>query len=699
MPDRSVTPLRLRAPSGYTDRAALNDIHALLTSQDSVGAALTDIALILARTGRPMVAARDIEVTTAETVLGWPVACVQSGDASVVIGQAPAGPGLLIEITAKSAAERDALRVTLDGLTLHPLSPPRPAGRNPYRIRERSNPMSALNERAPATPPEAKPPAGADQPPGGHDPGGPAGRPVIPVAQLAAHPGNVRRDLDLSPGFLASVQANGILVPLRVTPGGDGGYRVIDGHRRLAAAIQAGLAEVPADIAADRAGDEPGQYLDMWTANRHHAPLTLLEEADALFSARDAGAAKTRIRRSTGLKAPQLDAALSAARLSPDTRAAVDALPQDLTLEDLAILAEFDGQDEAIARLTQAAGWGHSLEHQAELIRQEQAARAEHERLRRDLQDAGVALTDSLPPGGQLLAVLSHDGQDLTPEAHASCPGRGAYFRPYDQATPVHYCADPNAHSHAFRYATPGTTPGTGSPAGPGGQPDPGPPDASRRVVIDGNRAWAAAAEVRKRWLPAHLFARRTAPREAALFAARQLLAMPDPLRAGLATAHGSQLFAQITGHDAGHWLETCDTAAGSRLPLLILAPIVTAYELAMSGGEGRNTWRPGRYSPCPRDQAGHYFAFLASVGYQLSGIEQAVADGDAWTGDTPPGDPLTGPAETGSAGVSHDGEPQPAGEPLPGDEPAPGGEPATGRETRTADLDPEAAGDSPGDT
>ena len=320
--------------------------------------------------------------------------------------------------------------------------------------------MSALNDHAPATPPEAKPPAGADQPPGGEPAsGGPARRPVIPVAQLAAHPGNVRRDLDLSPDFLASVQANGVLVPLRVTPDSDGGYRVIDGHRRLAAAIQAGLAEVPADIAADRAGDEPGQYLDMWTANRHHAPLTLLEEADALFSARDAGAAKTRIRRSTGLKAPQLDAALSAARLSQDTRAAVDALPQDLTLEDLAILAEFDGQDEAIARLTQAAGWGHSLEHQAELLRQEHAARAEHERLRRDLQDAGVTLTDSLPPGGQLLAVLSHDGQDLTPEAHASCPGRGAYFRPYDQATPVYYCADPDAHGHAFRYASPGTGP------------------------------------------------------------------------------------------------------------------------------------------------------------------------------------------------------------------------------------------------
>jgi ParB family chromosome partitioning protein len=59
-----------------------------------------------------------------------------------------------------------------------------------------------------------------------------APQPTIPVALLTAHPGNVRRDLDLSPDFLASIQANGILVPLRITSGADGAFRVIDGHRR-----------------------------------------------------------------------------------------------------------------------------------------------------------------------------------------------------------------------------------------------------------------------------------------------------------------------------------------------------------------------------------------------------------------------------------------------------------------------------------
>jgi hypothetical protein len=125
MTDQVVLPLRPRTRPGYTDNAALNDIHTLLTTTDPGDATLADIAVILARAGRPMVRARDIEITTTETALGWPVACVQADDTSVFIRQDPAGRGLLIEITTKSAAKHDALTVTLDGHPLHPTRPSR----------------------------------------------------------------------------------------------------------------------------------------------------------------------------------------------------------------------------------------------------------------------------------------------------------------------------------------------------------------------------------------------------------------------------------------------------------------------------------------------------------------------------------------------------------------------------------------------
>ena len=123
MTDQMVLPLRPRTRPGYTDTAALNDIHALLTTTDPGDATLADVAVILSRTGRPMIRARDIEITTTETALGWPVACAQAGDTSVYIRQDPAGDGLLIEICTKSAAEHDALTITLDGHTLHPARP------------------------------------------------------------------------------------------------------------------------------------------------------------------------------------------------------------------------------------------------------------------------------------------------------------------------------------------------------------------------------------------------------------------------------------------------------------------------------------------------------------------------------------------------------------------------------------------------
>jgi len=71
MPRSTVTPLHPRGRPGYTDTAALNDIHALLTtSQDSDQPLLGDVAAILARTGRPMVRSRHIEVSTSETPIG-----------------------------------------------------------------------------------------------------------------------------------------------------------------------------------------------------------------------------------------------------------------------------------------------------------------------------------------------------------------------------------------------------------------------------------------------------------------------------------------------------------------------------------------------------------------------------------------------------------------------------------------------------
>ena len=77
----------------------------------------------MARTGRALVPVRDIETSSTETVLGWPVACIDAGETTVFVRQAMAGTGLVVEICTKTDAEQASLAVTLDGRPLHPAGP------------------------------------------------------------------------------------------------------------------------------------------------------------------------------------------------------------------------------------------------------------------------------------------------------------------------------------------------------------------------------------------------------------------------------------------------------------------------------------------------------------------------------------------------------------------------------------------------
>jgi ParB family chromosome partitioning protein len=300
----------------------------------------------------------------------------------------------------------------------------------------------------------------------GAEPDEPAGTPLAPymigVDQLTAHPGNVRADLDLSAEFCASVAEVGVRIPLLVTQAGDdGGYRVIEGHRRLAAAVKAGLPEVPCVVDPGRADDQAGQFLDMVVANSggYRRNFTPAEEVAALFAAHEAGATRTRIRRATGRKADEVKTALRAGRISAGTREQMAGAAGQLSLDDLALVAEFDGDTDAVAKILEALRHGYTAEYVAERIRQDRAEAAEHERLRVELEAAGTPVTGELPAGAARLVSLTHDGEDVTPEGHAGCPGRGVFFPSWNLLQAVHYCSAPAEHGHASRHqflASPG---------------------------------------------------------------------------------------------------------------------------------------------------------------------------------------------------------------------------------------------------
>ena len=457
-----------------------------------------------------------------------------------------------------------------------------------------------------------------------------AGRAMVAIERLTAHPGNVRRDIHLDKEFIDSIAELGILTPLRITPTGSGVYRVIEGHRRLAAAEKLGHAVVPYDLAAEREGDEAGQFLDMYATNHHRKGLSTLEEADALFGASANGASKRRIRKATGLSPDEVASALKAAGMSGLARETAAAFEQSITLDQAALFAESADDEAAVNQIMTDICNGRTGQHVAERLRQERADQAARQQLITQLAADGYQIADQYPGVRLLLTYLAHDGQDLTPDTHVACPGRAVHLSSYNPPVVTHFCTDPASHDHAARFQGSALPDLNGSdPTGSDGAdthpaPETAPaPDPARRLVIEGNKAWTAAANMRKRWLASSLLARRTAPREAMPFITAQLLEMPAPVRDAITHASRSSLFHEITGGTIRHDENTGTWPAG-RLPIAILAVIAASYEERMDGDQGRFTWRTDRrYTQCPRDDAGGYFQFLASVRYELSPIEQ----------------------------------------------------------------------------
>ena len=116
----------------------------------------------------------------------------------------------------------------------------------------------------------------------------------IPVRKLWAHPDNPRKDVGDVTELAESIKVNGVLQNLTVVPligniskTWDGeSYRVIIGHRRLAAAKLAGLEELPCAVVEMT---EREQLSTMLTENMQRSDLTVYEQAQGFQMMLDMG--------------------------------------------------------------------------------------------------------------------------------------------------------------------------------------------------------------------------------------------------------------------------------------------------------------------------------------------------------------------------------------------------------------------------
>ena len=174
---------------------------------------------------------------------------------------------------------------------------------------------------------------------------------LINTSLIAPHPDNPRKNIGDVTDLADSIRANGLLSPLSVVPHGQR-YRVIAGHRRLAACKQAGTGAVPCFVL----DLDPLQQLEaMVTENCQREQLTALEEADAIQGMLDLGATTASVAHQLGRSSDYVRDRAKAASIDNEVRATRDDFSQ-LTIGQLVAIARYDGRPDLQKKLAQAAG-------------------------------------------------------------------------------------------------------------------------------------------------------------------------------------------------------------------------------------------------------------------------------------------------------------------------------------------------------
>lgn len=174
---------------------------------------------------------------------------------------------------------------------------------------------------------------------------------LINTSLIDPHPDNPRKNIGDVTDLAASIKANGLLTPLSVVPNGSR-YRVIAGHRRLAACKQAGTGAVPCFVL----DLDPLQQLEaMVTENCQREQLTVLEESDAIQGMLDLGATTASVAHRLGRSSDYVRDRAKAASIDNEVRATRDDFSQ-LTIGQLVAIARYDGRPDLQKKLAQAAG-------------------------------------------------------------------------------------------------------------------------------------------------------------------------------------------------------------------------------------------------------------------------------------------------------------------------------------------------------
>lgn len=436
---------------------------------------------------------------------------------------------------------------------------------------------------------------------------------------------NVRRDLRAGKGFLETVRAHGVVkdIDVYVTLTG---LVVLDGHRRLDAALALHLESVPVRVV--RVDDEAERIASQLMVNDEAEHCNSAERADAIQQLVLLGVPAQDLRR-RGIRGEEVAAARAVASAPQAVRQAAVERPQiDLVgLGHLAELATDAVEDSPV--VAKAVADAIERPDQVEHIVARARAEAEEERLladkRAELEAQGIrAIEDakewSLYDKGQRLDSLVDDhGEVLTEATHSSCPGHAAVVYPAvtwegDQhkvtgTRVVLWCTDWRAHGHRNRWAR--NT--SGATSGPMEEEQ----RKARAEKIRRNKAMDAANGVRRQWIQDRLLTSGTRLPAVAWRSRLPLYLFP--------VLRWTHMRVSSTALEKGRERLACDLP--SLRAVLPTAPaaevaLLTFALAAMESSIERDTWTDTRGVSAMMTRL--HLRFLEQLGYTLSDVESA---------------------------------------------------------------------------
>ena len=434
---------------------------------------------------------------------------------------------------------------------------------------------------------------------------------------------NVRRDLRAGKGFLETVRAHGVVkdIDVYVTLTG---LVVLDGHRRLDAALALHLESVPVRVV--RVDDEAERIASQLMVNDEAEHCNSAERADAIQQLVLLGVPAQDLRR-RGIRGEEVAAARAVASAPEAVRQAAVERPQiDLVgLGHLAELAADAVEDSPV--VAKAVADAIERPEQVEHIVARARAEAEEERLladkRAELEAQGIRVIEeardkSLYDSGQRLDSLVDDhGEVLTEATHSSCPGHAAVLYPdltwegsqrkVTGTRVVLWCTDWKAHGHRNRWAR--NT--SGATSGPMEEEQ----RKARAEKIRRNKAMDAANGVRRQWIQDRLLTSGTRLPAVAWRSRLPLYLFP--------VLRWTHMRVSSTALEKGRERLACDLP--SLRAVLPTAPaaevaLLTFALAAMEGSIEKDTWTDTRGVSAMMTRL--HLRFLEQLGYTLSDVE-----------------------------------------------------------------------------